>query len=211
MTTKPMVLVVDDTPQNIDILVDTLKADYRVRAATTGELALELTQKLMPDIILLDIMMPGIDGFEVCHRLKAQMTTRHIPIIFVTAMMELDDEVKGLSLGAVDYITKPISPAIVKARVKTHLALAQQNRELEEKVRQRTRELQETRLQVVQRLGRAAEYKDNETGLHVIRMSYFTYELARAAGMCEEDALTLMHAAPMQPLAAKLLVRPTPS
>lgn len=197
MTAKPVVLVVDDTPANIDILVDTLKESYQVRAATNGELALALTQKLNPDIILLDIMMPGIDGFEVCRRLKAQLTTRHIPIIFVTAMIALEDEVRGLQLGAVDYITKPINPAIVKARVQTHLALALQNRALEEKVQQRTKELEETRLQVVQRLGRAAEYKDNETGLHVIRMSYFTYELALAAGMSEPDARTLMHAAPM--------------
>lgn len=197
MNTKPMILVVDDTPQNIDILVDILKEDYRVRAATSGELALTLAQKLMPDLMLLDVMMPGIDGFEVCRRLKSQLTTRSIPIIFVTAMIEHKDEVAGLELGAVDYITKPISPAIVKARVKTHIALASQQRELEEKVRQRTKELEQTRLQIVQRLGRAAEYKDNETGLHVIRMSYFAYELARAAGMSDDDAHILMHAAPM--------------
>lgn len=141
--------------------------------------------------------MPGIDGFEVCRQLKANLATRHIPVIFITAMNDGNDELKGLRLGAVDYITKPISPPIVLARVNTHLALADQNRELERKVQERTAQLQATRLQIVQRLGRAAEYKDNETGMHVIRMSYFTYELAKAAGLTEEDAVLLKHAAPM--------------
>lgn len=123
--------------------------------------------------------------------------TRQIPVIFVTAMIASDDELRGLELGAVDYITKPISPPIVKARLKTHLALSDQNQELELKVQQRTRQLDATRLQIIQRLGRAAEYKDNETGLHVIRMSLFAYELAKAAGMSEADACLLKDAAPM--------------
>lgn len=194
---KKTILVVDDTPENIDLLVASLREDYIVKAAINGEMALKIVEKSHPDLILLDVMMPGIDGFEVCRRLKANYITRHIPVIFVTAMIGTEDEIRGLSLGASDYITKPISPPIVRARVQTHLALSDQNRELERKVQQRTEQLEETRLQIIQRLGRAAEYKDNETGLHVIRMSLYAYELALAAGMSEADANLLKHAAPM--------------
>lgn len=194
---RQKILVVDDTPENIDVLVGILKQDYQVKAAINGEMALKIVRASTPDLILLDIMMPGIDGYEVCRRLKADHTTRHIPVIFITAKIGIQDEIHGLELGAVDYITKPISPPVVEARVKTHLALANQNRELDRKVREQTHQLNETRLQIVQRLGRAAEYKDNETGLHVIRMSYYSKILALAAGMSESDADVLMNAAPM--------------
>jgi len=191
------VLVVDDTPENIDVLVGILKDRYNVKAAINGMMALKIAKKSPPDVILLDVMMPEIDGFEVCRQLKADFTTKHIPVIFVTAKIGVEDELKGLELGAVDYITKPISPPIVIARVQTHLALYDQNRELERKVRLRTQQLQETRLQIIQRLGKAAEYKDNETGLHVIRMSKYAHILAKAVGMNEEDAELLMNAALM--------------
>lgn len=191
------VLVVDDTPENIEVLVGTLKDTYNVKAAINGMMALKIAKESPPDVILLDVMMPEIDGFEVCRQLKADFTTKHIPVIFVTAKIGIKDELKGLELGAVDYITKPISPPIVIARVQTQLALYDQNRELERKVRLRTQQLQETRLQIIQRLGKAAEYKDNETGLHVIRMSRYAHVLAKATGMNEEDAELLMNAAPM--------------
>jgi len=194
---KQTVLVVDDLPDNIDVLVGTLKQKYQVKAAVNGELALRIVQDSPPDIILLDIMMPGIDGFEVCRRLKADYTTRHIPIIFITAKITIEDEIKGLELGAVDYISKPISPPIVKARVRTHLALYDQNRELDRKVHVQTEELHETRLKVIQRLGRAAEFKDDDTGLHVIRMSHYARVLGLAAGMNDSEAEMLMNAAPM--------------
>lgn len=194
---KKTVLVVDDTAENIDVLVAALRDTYHVKAAINGEMALKIVEKSPPDIILLDVMMPGISGFDVCRKLKENYMTRQIPVIFVTAMIASEDEIHGLELGAVDYITKPISPPIVKARLKTHLALSNQNQELELKVQQRTQQLQETRLQIIQRLGRAAEYKDNETGLHVIRMSLFAYALAKAAGMSEADASLLRDAAPM--------------
>jgi putative two-component system response regulator len=197
MISKQTVLVVDDTPENIDILVSTLKGSYHVKAAVNGEMALKIVRANPPDIILLDIMMPGIGGYEVCRELKEDYTTRHIPIIFITAMMGVESELKGLELGAVDYITKPISPPIVKARVKTHLALYDQNRELDLKIREKTKQLHQTRLQIIQRLGRAAEYKDNETGMHVIRMSYYAYLLGLAAGMSETEAELLLNASPM--------------
>lgn len=197
MDEKQTVLLVDDTPENIDVLVGTLKHDYHVKAAINGERALKIVQATPPDIILLDIMMPGIDGYEVCRRLKADYTTRHIPVIFITAKIDVEDELQGLELGAVDYITKPISPPIVQARVRTHLALYDQNRELDRKVHLKTQQLHQTRLQIIQRLGRAAEYKDNETGMHVIRMSHYARILGLAAGMSEAEADLLMNAAPM--------------
>lgn len=117
------IMVVDDTEANIDILVETLADDYKVIVAMDGESALEDIQVNPPDLILLDVMMPDMDGYEVCRRLKADPYTRDIPIIFVTAKSEESDETKGLDMGAVDYITKPFSPPIVQARVKTHLIL----------------------------------------------------------------------------------------
>jgi sigma-B regulation protein RsbU (phosphoserine phosphatase) len=148
---KPVVLVVDDTPANIKILMETLKQDYRIIAAVNGERALQLAASdPSPDIILLDIMMPEMDGYEVCAKLKANAKTRDIPIIFITAMCDSQDETKGLELGAVDYITKPISPPVVSARVKSHLELKQareilknQNVILEQRVEERTREVLE--------------------------------------------------------------------
>lgn len=195
---KQTILVVDDLPENIEILDGVLRSHYKVKAALNGEKALKIAiQPDAPDLILLDIMMPDMDGYEVCQRLKAQSCTRNIPVIFVTALGEFESEARGFELGAVDYITKPISPAVVRARVRTHLALYDQNRELEQKVQERTSELQATRLEIIRRLGRAAEYKDNETGLHVIRMSHYSRLIAQAAGMNKDDVELLFNAAPM--------------
>ena len=192
------ILVVDDTPTNIDILQAALSPQYRVKVATNGLRALEIAaQPDRPDLILLDIMMPGMDGYEVIRRLKEDPFTRAIPVLFVTAKEAAEDEVKGFELGCVDYITKPISAPQVQARVRTHLALHDQNRRLEAEVRDRTLELQESRLQIIQRLGRAAEYRDNETGMHVIRMSRFSQIIALELGFPEADAELLLQAAPM--------------
>ncbi len=126
------ILIVDDTPSNLALMVEILRPEYRTKVAINGEKALELaTGADPPDLILLDIMMPGLNGYEVCRRIKARPQTRNIPIIFISAMGEIEDETKGLGLGGVDYVTKPISPAIVKARIRTHLAVAHQARELE--------------------------------------------------------------------------------
>jgi class 3 adenylate cyclase/AmiR/NasT family two-component response regulator len=131
---KPTILVVDDTPANIALLSEVLKADYRVKVATSGERALTLIAAEKPDLILLDIMMPDLSGYQVCERLKADAATRSIPIIFVTAMGDTEDEERGLALGAVDYIAKPISPPIVRARVRTQLMLREQSHQLEQMV-----------------------------------------------------------------------------
>jgi putative two-component system response regulator len=192
------VLTVDDTPSNISVLMEILRGDYRVLAATNGEQALKIAlADPPPDLILLDVMMPGMSGFEVCQRLKAESSTRKIPVIFVTAMNQVEDEAKGFALGAVDYITKPVSPPIVHARVKTHLALYDQNRELERMVRERTAELHHTRLEIIKRLGRAGEFRDNETGMHVIRVAHYCRLLGEAVRMNEEDLDLLFNAAPM--------------
>lgn len=182
---KPTLLLVDDEPVNLRVLKQLLGNDYQLVFAKNGEEALKLAENRLPNLILLDVMMPGLTGFEVCRRLKQKKQTRAIPIIFVTALNDEHDEAEGFEAGAVDYIIKPISSAIVKARVKTHLSLVQAD------------ELLDSRLQVVQRLGRAAEYKDNETGMHVMRMSHYAKELALAYGLTEQQSEILLHAAPM--------------
>ncbi|TXL01135.1 two-component system response regulator, partial [Methylococcaceae bacterium CS5] len=136
-----------------------------------------------------------------------------MPVIFVTAKGETADESLGFDIGAVDYITKPVSPSLVLRRVHTQLSLYDEKRLLDEMVKDRTRELEQTRLQIIQRLGRAAEYKDNETGMHVIRMSYYSQILALASGMSEDEAELLLNAAPMHDIGKigipdKVLLKP---
>ena len=185
MSDKPTLLLVDDEPTNLRVLRTVLQDDYRLLFAKSGAEALQLVAQQSPALILLDVMMPAMTGYDVCTRLKASPATAAIPVIFVTALKDEVDEAKGFAVGAVDYIAKPVSPAIVRARVKTHLSLV------------RADELKQTRLQVIQRLGRAAEYKDNETGLHVMRMSHYAQILARAYGLSEQHSEDLLHAAPM--------------
>ena len=198
MDEKPVVLVVDDTPENIDILSGVLRSEFKVKAALNGKQGLKIAhQDPKPSIILLDIMMPGMDGYQVCDALKSDPETQNIPVIFITAKNEEKDEELGLKKGAVDYITKPISPSIVTARVKTHLALYDQNLALESKVQARTTELHHTRKEIIARLGRAAEFKDNETGLHVIRMSHYSRIIAEALDYGDEYSDLIFHAAPM--------------
>jgi len=123
-TSKPTVLVVDDAADNLEVISGLLKGLYKVKVAANGEKGLQIARSdSPPDLILLDIMMPEISGYEVCTQLKADPATHHIPIIFLTALSSAEDERKGLELGAEDYVTKPISPAILLARVKTHLRI----------------------------------------------------------------------------------------
>lgn len=198
------ILIVDDTKANIDILVEALKSDYKISVATDGPKALAHADSNPPDLILLDIMLPGMDGYEVCSRLKANSATSSIPIVFITALLEIRDKSRGFELGAVDYITKPFQIAEVKARVRTHLslkhaldALGNQNRILDQKVELRTQELRSTQLEIIYRLGRAAEYRDNETGMHIKRMSHFCRAVASRLD-CDEDFRELLfNASPM--------------
>jgi sigma-B regulation protein RsbU (phosphoserine phosphatase) len=122
---KPVVLAVDDTPENLDVVKGILVPEYKVKVVTSGAVALKIVEKQPPDIILLDIMMPEMDGYEVCRRLKANPATAEIPVIFLTAKDQTADEAEGFALGAADYIHKPVNPPILKARVKTHVALKQ--------------------------------------------------------------------------------------
>lgn len=125
------ILIVDDIPENLMMVVNILKEEYTTVAVTSGEKALEIVmQDPKPDIILLDIVMPGMDGFEVCRRLKSIPSCAYIPVIFITALEEEADILQGFDLGAVDYVTKPFEPKILKARVKTHLQLKHFNDEL---------------------------------------------------------------------------------
>jgi putative two-component system response regulator len=181
----PVILAVDDESTNLQLLRQILQENYSLLFAKDGPRALELAVKEQPDLILLDVMMPDMTGYEVCRRLKADPRTAAIPVIFVTALTDSTDEVDGFEAGAVDFISKPISPAVVKARLRLHLSLV------------RLDELKASRLQIVQRLGLAAEYKDNETGLHVIRMSHYARLLAIACGLDEDEVDDLFNAAPM--------------
>lgn len=194
---KKNVLIVDDTPENITLLKAILKETYGIKVALDGEKALEIAASSAVDIILMDVIMPGMDGFDICKKLKANPRTSGIPVIFVTAINEIANEESGFACGGVDYITKPVSASIVKARVATHLALYDQNCELEKKVLERTAEVAETRLEITQRLARAAEFRDNETGMHVVRMSRYCHVIAREYGMSEEDAEIILNAAPL--------------
>ncbi|MDH4321882.1 MAG: response regulator [Desulfobulbaceae bacterium] len=139
---KKTILVVDDFADNIDFICGVLSDAYRVKAATNGEKALAIMAgSPQPDLVLLDVMMPGMDGYEVCRRLKSEAYGKETPVIFVTAMGEIEDESKGFAVGAVDYITKPVSPPILKARVRTHLELREARHRLEKLVAARTEEL----------------------------------------------------------------------
>ncbi|MEY2666353.1 MAG: hypothetical protein RLZZ384_524 [Pseudomonadota bacterium] len=177
---KPTILVVDDTPDNLDLMGDLLMDDYKVKVANSGKKALEVIQAgHPPDLILLDIMMPEMDGYEVCTALKSNEETKNIPVIFLTAKTNIIDEQKGFEIGAVDYITKPISPAIVMARVKTHLDLHNKNVYLEQLVNQRTQEIMAIQDVTIHAMASLAETRDNETGNHIRRTQNYVKLLAQ--------------------------------
>ena len=180
------ILVVDDTPENISLMNGLLKDHYRTRIATGGARALKaVLMEPKPDLILLDIMMPDMDGYEVCRRLKADPRSADIPVIFLTAKSEIEDEQSGFDAGAVDYITKPISPPIVMARVKTHLALKlaadflrDKNAFLEAEVRRRTHAVESVQDVTIMAMASLAETRDNETGNHIRRTQHYVRALA---------------------------------
>ncbi len=193
----PRILIVDDEATNLRIMKKLLANTFTLFYAKTGEDALTIAFKEKPHLILLDIVMPGMDGLEACRRLKADPRTEKTPVIFVTARNEIDDETHGFAAGGVDYITKPVSRAILSARINTHLALYDQNRSLEEKVKLQTAEINSTRLEIIQRLGRAAEYKDNETGHHIMRISHYCRLLAEKYGLDQDTCELIFQASPM--------------
>jgi putative two-component system response regulator len=173
------VLLVDDNSTNLQLLLETLEGlGYKLLIAKNGKTALAIAQKAKPSLILLDIMMPEMDGYEVCRRLKADENTSQIPIIFITALADQEDEAKGLGMGAVDYITKPINPELVRARVRIHLELKQYQDHLENLVKERTRRLALTQAVTIESLATLAEYRDPETGGHIKRTQNYVKALA---------------------------------
>ncbi|MCL2345278.1 MAG: two-component system response regulator [Desulfobulbus sp.] len=183
---QPTILIVDDTPENLSVLGELLQRDYRVRAANSGRRAIQIAHgQPTPDLILLDVMMPEMDGLAVLEELRASPATQNIPVIFVTAMDGTQDEEYGLDHGAVDYITKPIRPAIVLARVRTQLELkrardilSDQNSYLEAEVARRMEENLLIQKISIHALARLAETRDPETGNHLLRTQEYVRTLA---------------------------------
>jgi putative two-component system response regulator len=206
-TQKPTILVVDDTPHNLSLMSGLLKELYKIKVANNGEKAIRIVQSdSPPDLILLDIMMPGLSGYEVCKILKEDPRSRSIPIIFLTAMTAMEDEKKGLALGAVDFITKPVNPPIVMARVATHLQvkaaadfLRDQNAYLEKEVARRTQELAAIQDVTILAMASLAETRDTDTGNHIRRTQYYLQLLAnflkehdRFRGFLSDHTITML-------------------
>lgn len=212
MADKYKILIVDDQEPNRTVLDNHMSAlGHTSLQAENGVAALSLLETQKPDLILLDIMMPKMDGLQVLEYLKSDEVLRQIPVIMISALDDMESMVKCIQQGAVDYLVKPFNINLLKARIHSALAdkrlrdqevtyriqIEEYTLKLEERVRERTKIIQDTRLEVVRRLGKAAEYRDNETGLHVIRMSHFSTILGRASGMNNNECELLLNASPM--------------
>lgn len=184
MQTSPL-LVVDDDPSNLAVMRQILAKDYPLAFANSGTTALTAVRKVQPALVLLDVHMQDMTGYEVCRKLKADPATADIPVIFVSAKDDVSDELEGFALGAVDYITKPVLAPIVRARVKTHLQLVRAGR------------LELAYREAITMLGKAGHYNDNDTGVHIWRMAAYARALARAAGWSDDACRDLENAAPM--------------
>ena len=199
------ILVVDDEERNRRLLVAMLEADgYTATEAADGAQALDLARQSPPDIVLLDIMMPGMDGYEVARALKAAEATRSVPIVMVTALHDRDSRLRGLEAGAEEFVTKPVDRNELRIRVRNLLRLkefsdflADHNRILEAQVQERTRQLSSSYRETIVTMTRAASYKDEETGAHVARISFYTVELAQALGLDADFCDTIHYASPM--------------
>jgi putative two-component system response regulator len=179
------ILIVDDEAANLALLRQVLSPDYSLVFARSGAEALAAAIKHTPALILLDIEMPDMDGYEVCRRLKSSPLTESIPVIFVTSLAEIGNETAGFEAGAVDYIVKPVSPPIVVARVRNHLSLVSAT------------QLAQSYSDAIYMLGEASEFKDADTGTHIWRMAAYSSALAAASGWSEEDCKQIELAAPM--------------
>jgi putative two-component system response regulator len=188
---------VDDCPDSIRLLGDALHPDYEILVATDGSQALELARQPGLNLIMLDIMLPGMGGHEVCRRLKDDPHTAGIPVIFTTALNSREDEYRGFSVGAADYITKPFHPSVVRARVRTHIALHGRHLEMQRQLKASLGELRQTQLEIIKVLGRTAKFKDDETGLHITRMSHYSRIIAEEMKLPAQWSQRLFHAAPM--------------
>lgn len=184
MSSGPL-LIVDDEPQNLAAMRQVLSSDYSLVFARTGAEALTAAIKHRPVLILLDIQMPDMDGYTVCRHLKTNPDTEAIPVLFVTALTEAGNETAGFAVGAVDYIVKPVSPPIVRARVRTHLSLV------------RASQLEKSHCDAIFMLGEAGHYNDNDTGVHIWRMAAYAAALAKVSGWTDDASQQLELAAPM--------------
>lgn len=234
---RPLILCVDDDPTILELLGDYLEAlGYGVLKADNGEEGLVLAREHLPDLILLDVMMPGVSGFEVCRELKRDQSTRDIPVVMVTALGEIEDRIQALEAGADDFLTKPVALPELKARVKSLLEvkayrdhLKQHKEALEREVALKTQELQKTlealrrahqrikelSLEVILRLSRAAEYRDEHTGEHIQHMAHYSALLARKLGLNEEAVESILYAAPLHDIGKigipdQILLKPGP-
>jgi putative two-component system response regulator len=224
-------MVVDDTAQNLILMTELLRDDYRIIVANGGERALSLLSSgTLPDLILLDIMMPDLDGYEVLQRIKANPVTVNIPVIFMTGKSEAVDEIWGLDLGAVDYVTKPISPPIVQARVRTHLMLKasadflrDKSEYLQQEVARRTAQISTMQDVAVLAMSSMAETRDNETGNHILRTQRYVKRLAlqlkdhpRFRAVLDADYIDLLYkSAPLHDIGKvgipdRILLKPGP-
>ena len=204
MDTQKTILIVDDTDTNVETLMNLLEDNYDLLASLDGESALEIVAEEHIDLILLDIMMPGIDGFEVCKRLKENPKTDDIPVIFITAKTDDDSIEKAYEVGGVDYITKPFRAREVLSRITNHLALSEQQHYLEHMVDLRTKELQNlneeiqsTQREVVFTMGAIGEMRSKETGNHVKRVALYSELIAKYYGLDDEEVQLLKEASPM--------------
>lgn len=197
------ILIVDDTFANLQLLAGMLKEEgYKVRPASSGKVALEAAFKKVPDLILLDIKMPEMDGYEVCAQLKSNPLTSAIPVLFISALTDVNDKLKAFEVGGLDYISKPFQIEEVKARVSTHLQLRMLQNEMERKIEQGIEKIQalnqeiiDTQRELILTLGEICETRSHETGMHVVRMAEFSFLLAQLADCA--DAELIQQAAPM--------------
>lgn len=190
------ILVVDDDPVNLKILETILKNDYIVELAKNASEAIAYTKKRsLPDLILLDVILPDYNGFDLCKQLKKDKELSSIPIIFITGIQDITQEAYGLSIGAVDYISKPVSPPIVSARVKSHLLLAAKEKNYERIIHERNAEIKRNQEAALTMLGEAGHYNDNDTGVHIWRMSEYSKAIALELQWPIEKANQLKEAA----------------
>lgn len=205
------IVICDDTKENLDILGSALEDKYDIYVANNGYVAMEIIQKYVPDLIILDVVMPKLDGYELCSLIKSNQELRDIPVVFISGRTSVSDKKKGFDLGAVDYISKPFDIEEVQARVHTQINLIKnrniisyENRFLHQSVEEKEAELEKANerlelahLEAIERLSRAAEYKDDNTGLHVKRVGKISSEIAKLLGMDEKIVYAIEHAAPL--------------
>ena len=193
---RPRILAVDDATDLLALMAKALGPDYDVDTAADAGSAIEKAfADPHPDLILLDIEMPEVSGFEVCRALKGEALTADIPVIFLTGKTDAQAQVEGLQLGAVDYVMKPINAAVLRTRVRMHLALKNQRQELERMVAERTVQLEHTRAGLIKRLSRAMEFHESAAvGNRVVRLGHYAKLLAQAAGV---KTLVLSHLVPV--------------